>query len=310
MDAKPNEIKITRLYDAPVKMVWDAWVDPKQAAKWWGPRGFTITTHSKDFRVGGNWHYTMHGPDGVDYPNKTIYHEIEKHSRMVYDHGGYDDRPPLFRVTVTFKDVKGKTQMDMIMALATPEAAKEIKKFIKQAGGNGTWDRLGEYLENEAGRDPFIINRSFEAPIAKVFEMWVNPDHLGRWLPPAGFTTTFIKTNIKTGGSNFYSMTNGEVTFYGKSHFLDVSPVHLIIYTLEFTDKEGKNSKHPMAPLFPAMMKNTVTFTEEGPNQTRITLMTEVYGEATQAERDFFTTAKSGMSMGWTGSFDKLEEML
>ncbi len=46
----PNELSITRVYDAPVKAVWDAWTDPKKAAKWWGPRGFTITTHSKELK--------------------------------------------------------------------------------------------------------------------------------------------------------------------------------------------------------------------------------------------------------------------
>ena len=46
-----NELKLKRVYDAPVKMVWDAWTDPEKAAQWWGPRGFTITTHSKDFSM-------------------------------------------------------------------------------------------------------------------------------------------------------------------------------------------------------------------------------------------------------------------
>src|SRR4051812_6301970 len=106
--SKPNELYIERIYDAPVKTVWDAWTDPEQVGKWWGPRGFTITTHGKDLRPGGFWKYTMHGPDGVDYPNTTVYHEVEKYSRLVYDHGGSEDRPPLFRVTVNFTDLKGK----------------------------------------------------------------------------------------------------------------------------------------------------------------------------------------------------------
>ena len=87
---KSNEIKITRVYDAPVKTVWDAWTDPEQVAQWWGPRGFTLTTHSKDLRVGGHWRYTMHGPDGTDFENTTKYFEVEKYSRLVYDHGGND----------------------------------------------------------------------------------------------------------------------------------------------------------------------------------------------------------------------------
>src|SRR5687767_5583144 len=123
--AKSNEIRITRIYDAPVKAVWDAWTDPKQVEKWWGPRGFTLTHHSKDLRPGGHWKYTMHGPDGTDYPNRTLYYEVEKHAKLVYDHGGTEDTPPLFRVTVLFSESKGKTKMDMTMALATPEVAEE-----------------------------------------------------------------------------------------------------------------------------------------------------------------------------------------
>ena len=88
---KPNELYISRIYDAPLKMVWDAWVDPAQVAQWWGPRGFTLTTKQKDVRPGGTWTYTMHGPDGVDWPNITFFHEVEKHKKLVYDHGGNDD---------------------------------------------------------------------------------------------------------------------------------------------------------------------------------------------------------------------------
>src|SRR3954465_3240730 len=115
--SNPNEITITRLFDAPLKPAWGAWTDTMQVAKWWGPRGFTLTTHSKDLRAGGIWHYTMHGPDGVDYPNKAKYLEVDQYSRLVYDHGGNDDRAPLFRVTVLFTENKGKTKMDMSMAL-------------------------------------------------------------------------------------------------------------------------------------------------------------------------------------------------
>lgn len=80
----------------------------------------------------------MHGPDGVNYPNKTQFLEVEKYSRLVYDHGANDDQPAMFRVTVSFTEKNGKTKMEMTMALPTPEAARETKKFIKKAGGNST----------------------------------------------------------------------------------------------------------------------------------------------------------------------------
>ena len=189
MPARPRspEIKLTRLYDAPVRAVWDAWTEPDQVAQWWGPRGFTHTTESKDLRPGGIWRYTMHGPDGTDYPNDTRYHEVERYARLVYDHGANDTSPPLFRVTVMFTDVRGKTRLDMSMTLPTPEAADETRRFIKKVGGNATWDRLAEYLhQRSSGKEQFVINRSFDAPIARMFEMWTDPEHFSRWLPPTG----------------------------------------------------------------------------------------------------------------------------
>ncbi len=306
---KPNEIYINRIYDAPVKDVWEAWTDPKKAAMWWGPRGFTITTHSKDLRVGGHWKYTMHGPDGVNYPNNTIYYEVEKYSKLVYDHGGNDDQPPLFRVTVLFHEVKGKTEMEMTMAVASAEAAIEIKKHIKQANGNSTWDRLAEYLSKESsGKEQFVINRSFNAPIEVVFDVWTDRKHFEKWLPPTGFTMTFFKADIKPGGSTFYMMSNDAgVKMYGRAKYLEVSRPDLIIYTQQFCDENEKPARHPMAPTWPETMLTKVQLASEGPNETRVTITWEVVGDYTAEELQTFINGRTGMTMGWTGSFDKLE---
>jgi len=306
---KSNEIKITRIYDAPVKIVWDAWTDPKQVAQWWGPRGFTLTTHSKDLRVGGSWHYTMHGPDGTDYINKTKYFEVEKYSRLVYDHGGNDERAPLFRVTVLFSESKGKTKMEMSMLLPTPEAAEETEKFIKKAGGNSTWDRLAEYLEEQSsGKKQFVINRTFAAPIELVFEMWMSPKHFSQWLAPTGFTMSFIRADIKPGGNTFYFMTDGKNTkMYGRAKYLEIERPHRIVYTQEFCDEKENMSRHPMAPTWPETMLSTITLAEEGPNKTRVTIVWEPQGKITSEELDVFIKEKSGMTQGWTGSFDKLD---
>jgi uncharacterized protein YndB with AHSA1/START domain len=121
-----NVISLTRLYDAPLEAVWDAWTIPGNVARWWGPRGFTLTTHGHDLRTGGRWHYTMHGPDGTDYENTTQYLDVVPHQRLIYDHGGHKDRPPLFRVTALFTEREGRTQLDMSMAFATPEIAVEM----------------------------------------------------------------------------------------------------------------------------------------------------------------------------------------
>ena len=309
---KPNELYITRVYDAPVKTVWDAWVDPKQVAQWWGPRGFTLTTRKKDVRTGGSWDYTMHGPDGTDWENRTKFLEVEKHSRLVYDHGANETQPPLFRVTVLFTEINGKTKMEMTMAFATPEVAKESKKFIKKAGGDSTWDRLAEFLAKEAtGKEKFFINRTFEVSQKKMFEVWTHPNHFSKWLPPTGFTMEFIRADIKPGGSAFYMMTNGStVKMYGRCHYKEIRSPDRLVYSQEFCDEKENITRHPGAPVWPESMLTTVTLSVEDENRTRVTIEWEPSASATREEIAAFVKEKAGMTQGWGGSFEKLESYL
>ena len=309
-----NEIRITRIYDAPVKAVWDAWTEPDQVAQWWGPRGFTLTTHAKDLRPGGTWEYTMHGPDGTDYPNITKYHEVERYALLVYDHGGSKDRPPMFRVTARFTELKpGKqTKLEMTLALATVEAAREARAFIKKASGESTWDRLDEYLAHRAsGEERFVINRSFEAPIATLWEMWTQPERFQRWLPPTGATMKFIEADIRAGGQGRYVMTTDTgLTMYGRVRYLEISGPTKLVYTQEFTDEQGHLARHPLVPTWPATMLTTVLLSEEGPERTRVTVTWTIEGAVTPEELATFTQGRAGMTAGWTGSFDKLEAIV
>jgi uncharacterized protein YndB with AHSA1/START domain len=311
-NSNPNEIQIIRNYEAPVKIVWEAWTDPSKAAHWWGPRGFTITTHSKDLRVGGSWNYTMHGPDGVDYPNETKYFEVEKYKKLVYDHGGGGGRPPLFRVTVVFSEQSGKTTMDMTMAFATAEIAQETRKFIKAAGGDGTWDRLAEFLEKQnSDKEIFVINRTFNASIETMYEVWTKPKNVSEWTPPTGFTMRFIRADIRAGGGSFYEMSNGAgVTMYGRANYIELTRPNRVVYTQQFCDKDEKISRHPMAPVWPETMKTTVTLFAEDAHHTRVTITWEPFGQATKEEVDTFAKARGGMTQGWSGSFEKLEQFL
>ena len=306
---KSNELYINRIYDAPLKMVWEAWVDPKQVAQWWGPRGFTLTTYKKDVRTGGTWDYTMHGPDGVDYPNKTVFLEVEKYSRLVYDHGSDGTRPPMFRVMVNFSEVGGKTKMEMTMILPSAEAAAETKKFIKKAGGDSTWDRLAEHLAMESSKkDIFVINRTFDAPINLMYEMFTDPKHFAQWLAPTGFSMKYLKDGIKPGATTFYSMTGGNgVTMYGKASYREVIKPNRIVYTQVFCDENENISRHPMAPTWPETMLTTILLESEGSDKTRVCITWEVEGKATNVERQTFANAKAGMNQGWSGSFEKLE---
>jgi uncharacterized protein YndB with AHSA1/START domain len=144
-----NEIVIRRVFDAPRELVFDAFTRPEHITHWWGPRGFTTTTHSMDFRVGGVWRFVMHGPDGTDYPNDVRYTAIARPERLEYDHGSDDGGDPNFSVVVTFEDRGGKTELTMRLITASAEEVRMMAEFGAPEGGKQTLDRLGEFL---AGR--------------------------------------------------------------------------------------------------------------------------------------------------------------
>jgi uncharacterized protein YndB with AHSA1/START domain len=140
-----REIVITRVLDAPRERVFEVWTDPEQVGHWWGPTGFTTTIYEMDVRPGGVWRYMMHGPDGVDYPNRVDYLEVVRPERLVYDHGSGGE--PHFHVTVTFAEEGGRTRLTMRSLFPTAAAREYVVREVKAIeGGNQTVDRLVQYL--------------------------------------------------------------------------------------------------------------------------------------------------------------------
>lgn len=146
-----REIVISRVFDAPREIVFEAFIHPEQVKQWWGPNGFTTTTHEMDVRPGGVWLFTMHGPDGRDYYNVIRYVEIARPERLVYDHGS-DEHSPLFHATVTFVDVGGKTEVTLHSVF---ETAEERNRVVEEhgaiEGGKQTLGRLAEFLAAKMG---------------------------------------------------------------------------------------------------------------------------------------------------------------
>ncbi|MGZ3692463.1 MAG: SRPBCC family protein, partial [Pseudobdellovibrio sp.] len=169
----------------------------------------------------------------------------------------------------------------------------------------------GEFLNKELqGKEQFIINRSFDVPMNVMFDMWTKPEHFSKWLPPTGFDMKFIRSDIRPGGSTFYMMSGQNFKMYGSAHYKEITSPNRIVYTQDFRDENENISRHPMAPTWPEAMLTTVTLTEEGPEQTRVTVCWETYGNVTPEELATFVKEKAGMTMGWTGSFDKLESYI
>lgn len=145
----PNEINMRRRIAAPLARVFAAFSDAKGLAVWWGPDGFTTTTRRLDFRVGGDWDYTMHGPDGTDYPNYVKYTRIEPNKLIAYDHGSVPGGPPLFKAEISFAAAGAATDVCIRLMLEDSKQRPGYVKFGAVEGGYQNLARLDRYLNGE-----------------------------------------------------------------------------------------------------------------------------------------------------------------
>ena len=149
--AEPKErvVIITRVFDAPPELVFEAWTDPKQVSLWWGPYGFTTPVCELDARPGGAIRIDMRGPDGVVYPNRGVYHEIVEPERFVVATALLDNEGnTLIEVlnTVTFAKDNGRTELTLQARVvkSAPEMAAALAGM--EEGWSQSLNRLAGLL--------------------------------------------------------------------------------------------------------------------------------------------------------------------
>src|SRR5688572_15356900 len=101
-----REFVHSRLIDAPRERVFQAFAQPERLARWWGPDGFTSTFETFELRPGGRWRFVMHGPDGTDYRNESIFADVVAPERVVIEHLAEVHH---FFLTITFTAQGDKT---------------------------------------------------------------------------------------------------------------------------------------------------------------------------------------------------------
>jgi uncharacterized protein YndB with AHSA1/START domain len=149
--ATPMErtLVITRVFDAPRALVFQAWTDPKHLAQWWGPQGFTNPICEFDARPGGALRIHMRAPDGTIYPMIGIVREILAPERLVFTNSAVDSagKPLLDGLTiVTFANEGGKTKLT-VETRATGLVAIAARMLEgMEAGWNQSIDRLADFL--------------------------------------------------------------------------------------------------------------------------------------------------------------------
>ena len=324
MDAKINnaatstadrEIVITRTFDAPRELVWEAWTNPKHVVNWWGPNGFSTTIEKMDFRVGGVWKHVMHGPDGKDYPNKSVFTEIVKPERIKYSHGGGTKGKPgvQFDATWTFEAVGKQTRLTIHQIFASAaDRDMVVKTYGAIEGGKQTLARLADYLAAisaskdgmAAGESDLIITRIFDAPREQVWDAWTEPGQLMRWWAPKGCTTPFCKVDLRPGGKFHYCMRMPEGRdIWGIGVYREIVAPALIVYTDSFADAQGNPvppAHYGMSASHPAETLVTVSF-EEREGKTRLTLRHAIPVSVEERE---------GTEQGWGEMLDRLAEIL
>ena len=144
-----REVIFTRVLDAPRELVWKVWSELSHLHEWWGPTGFTTTTHEFAFAPGGVWRFVMHGPDGTDYPTRIVFREIVAPKRIVYENSWDLPGAPLeFTGVITLDAAESrKTTLAMRMSFADVSAFKTaVERYGVLEGGTETFDRLNEYV--------------------------------------------------------------------------------------------------------------------------------------------------------------------
>jgi len=307
-----REMVLTRSFNAPRDLVWQAWTDPAQLARWWGPEGFSITTHEHAIVEGGVWRLTMHGPDGRDFPNRIVYVDVQAPARLVYNNAGEaGGRPINFQTTVTLEEAAGVTTLTMHVEFgAAADLAFVIKNFEADKGGVQTVGRLAAHVDMLTSEHPeFVITRVFDAPRELVWKAWTDPAMAAQWFGPKGCTTRIAKHELGPGGVWHSCMTMPDGSeMWGKFVYREVVPPSRLVWLHSFSDASEGITRHPMSPDWPLTMLTTVTL-EDVDGKTRVTL-TWTPHEASAGERQTFVGGMAGMNMGWGGSFDQLAALL
>jgi uncharacterized protein YndB with AHSA1/START domain len=144
-DTSNRELVISRTLNAPVELVWEVWTSPEHIVNWWGPDGFTNTIQKMDMKPGGEWDLIMHGPDGTDYKNKSVFREIIPFKKIVYDHAS----GPKFTATIEFTDKGEQTLIRWQMLFLTAEELEQtVKTFKADKGLEQNIGKLNIYLSN------------------------------------------------------------------------------------------------------------------------------------------------------------------
>ena len=140
-----REVVMTRVFDAPRDLVFDAFSKPELLKRWFGPRGWSLVVCEVDLRIGGGFRFVLRGPDGRDMGMRGTYREIVRPERSVHAES-FDDFPGESIVTAVFTETGGKTTLTATVQYESKEVRDAVLKSGMEHGAAESYDKLAELI--------------------------------------------------------------------------------------------------------------------------------------------------------------------
>jgi uncharacterized protein YndB with AHSA1/START domain len=144
-DAASRTLTMKRTFDAPVKLVWEAWTRPEHIAQWWGPKGMSIKVVEHNFKVGGKWKYTMDMPDGKEFISEGVYSIIVQFQK-IFSSAEFRPMTEGVEIQAIFEAQGEKTDFTFNVVHPTEEYMKQQMAMGSNKGWGSVFDRLDVFV--------------------------------------------------------------------------------------------------------------------------------------------------------------------
>lgn len=149
----PNEMSdrtltLKRTFNAPIKLVWEAWSQPGHISQWWGPKGMKTTVIEHNFEVGGQWKYTMKMPNGNDFITDGEYLVIEELAK-IFSTANFKPMTEGVEIQALFEKNGDKTNFTFNVVHPTEKYCKQQKDMGAMNGWGSVFDRLGTFVSSQ-----------------------------------------------------------------------------------------------------------------------------------------------------------------
>ncbi len=144
-DLKSRTLTLERTLSAPVKLVWEAWSQAEHIANWWGPKGMQTKVIEHDFKVGGNWKYSMLMPDGNAFISEGQYKDIVELEKIITS-ADFKPMTEGVELQALFVDNGDTTKFTFNVVHPTEEYCRQQEKMGFMNGWGSVFDRLENHV--------------------------------------------------------------------------------------------------------------------------------------------------------------------